>query len=58
MKDLARTDSKAVVSACIAVDGMFELWVVTLSVFARRLVHVFGVCSCFLLVFLITAYQC
>jgi len=35
VKGLARTDSKAVVSACFAVDGMLELWVFTFLAFAR-----------------------
>jgi hypothetical protein len=58
VKGLARTDSKAVVSACFAVDGMILFWGFTFSAFARRFVHVSGVRLCSRIVFLITAYQC
>ena len=58
VKGLARMDSKAVVSACFAVDGMIFFWGFTFSAFARRFVHVSGIRLCFLIVLLITAYQC
>ena len=38
VKGLARTDSKAVVSACFAVDGMVFSWVFTFFAFARSFV--------------------
>ena len=46
MKGLAQKDSKAVVSACFAVDGMILFWVFTFSAVARSFVSV--VRSCFL----------
>ena len=52
------TASDASIAMELGCDGMIELWVFTDSAFACCFVHVFGVCLCFLLVFLITAYQC